>query len=510
MKNALIIIVLLFSLFISSNSFADPLWPIDSENVTICPAEKNIDEPPSFLASNCYQASSWEIDPQNKAIWVKADLLLPDTIEKNSKPYGFYISVKSSSRIYFNQTQLGENGLPSLQAENERAGKMDEMFYIPTKLIKEGKNEVVLFLSSHKGFLNLANPVHFIGVGTYADPSYFTQRNKWRSIIPFGALILGFIYFLVASFNPINRSNNILFLIMTGLAATQLFAEFSRSLFSYSYPIQELRLVSIVILSYCFGTCLLIYVYRHLIKTYNFKYSARWIFAGSFLSLVGVIRIPGFDLKTAVAILIPAFLVTLMLAIQLYKEASKELVGYLIVFVLFCLTIILTFTVFHDILFYYIIGSVLCYLFVQQALAFAKEQQKLRSEQVQLTKLRFKLDQNQQKIKPKKLKLNSAGKVELLDTNLISFCKADGDYVEIHLLDNQKQLYSGSLKSLEKELPSTFLRVHRSYLVNIDFIKTLKTTNNSSSGIGKILLENGSEIPVSRRIMPMVRKVVNS
>ena len=48
-----------------------------------------------------------------------------------------------------------------------------------------------------------------------------------------------------------------------------------------------------------------------------------------------------------------------------------------------------------------------------------------------------------------------------------------GDYVEVHLLDGRKMLHSGSLATLEKELPTTFLRVHRSHIVDLEQITEL-------------------------------------
>jgi len=73
--------------------------------------------------------------------------------------------------------------------------------------------------------------------------------------------------------------------------------------------------------------------------------------------------------------------------------------------------------------------------------------------------------------------------------------------VELHLKEGLMQLYSGTLKGLERNLPKTFLRVHRSYLVNLDLVSSLK----SISGIGTLALHGGDEIPVSRRVMPAVR-----
>jgi DNA-binding LytR/AlgR family response regulator len=84
--------------------------------------------------------------------------------------------------------------------------------------------------------------------------------------------------------------------------------------------------------------------------------------------------------------------------------------------------------------------------------------------------------------------------------------------VDLYLRDNKHILFSGNLKELETQLPSTFLRVHRSYLVNMDYIQSLSNKSSDQqktpAGGGFLLLNGGYEVPVSRRIMPMVRSAI--
>ncbi|WP_368411066.1 LytTR family DNA-binding domain-containing protein [Colwellia sp. 4_MG-2023] len=93
----------------------------------------------------------------------------------------------------------------------------------------------------------------------------------------------------------------------------------------------------------------------------------------------------------------------------------------------------------------------------------------------------------------------------------VVFCKAAGDYVELNLKDHQQRLFTGSLKELESSLPKTFLRVHRSYLVNVEFIRSLNSKSSQqveASGAGFLQLHDSMEVPVSRRIMPTVRNYI--
>lgn len=485
------------------NATAAELVPIDLDNVVVCPVKAVGDSIPKFNESDCETVSIWEVDPQNTALWIKTRVTIPPEMLSDKRPHGIYVFGKTSSQVYFNGEFIGQNGTPSYLAKDEFPGKIDEVFYVPASLIQQGTNQIVLKLSSHHGFLSLGSPITFIGFGTHHDSSHFYQGTLGLSLIPLGALVLGALYFLVASFSPFNRQANVLFLLMSFLAACQLLAEILRKIYSYSYPFHDIRLLLIVSLSVCFGACLLLYITMKLELTRQWL----WTFTGFVITILTVFAIPGFDAKTTLAILVPTSFSTLLIAHQLYKQRSKELIAYLGVFVAFTLIITINLNSFHDLLFYYVITVILCFLFVQQAL-------KLNREQKQISRLLFKLEQNQQHDESRKITISSAGKIELVNSEQIAYCQAAGDYVDLYLGDNSQKLFTGNLKDLEAQLPDTFLRVHRSYLVNMDFIEKLSTKGSkqqrSPAGGGYLLLTGGYEVPVSRRIMPMVRSAILS
>lgn len=62
-------------------------------------------------------------------------------------------------------------------------------------------------------------------------------------------------------------------------------------------------------------------------------------------------------------------------------------------------------------------------------------------------------------------------------TDNLLYIEAFGDYVKIHLVDKVLMVLS-TLKALESRLPSSqFVRVHRSYIVNIKKIKSIDSRN---------------------------------
>lgn len=82
---------------------------------------------------------------------------------------------------------------------------------------------------------------------------------------------------------------------------------------------------------------------------------------------------------------------------------------------------------------------------------------------------------------------------EVINTSDILYCKADDNYTEIYLNNNKKKLVSKTLKYFEDALAnSSFARVHKSYLVNVnEVVKYLKGKG------GSVVLSNGQEIMVS-------------
>lgn len=93
---------------------------------------------------------------------------------------------------------------------------------------------------------------------------------------------------------------------------------------------------------------------------------------------------------------------------------------------------------------------------------------------------------------PEKITIPQQDGFEVIDVNDIQFCKADDNYTEIHFLDSKK-LVSKTLKYFEELLKeSSFARVHKSYLVNVNRVVKYKKGKG-----GSVILSNGKEITVS-------------
>jgi two-component system, LytTR family, response regulator len=85
--------------------------------------------------------------------------------------------------------------------------------------------------------------------------------------------------------------------------------------------------------------------------------------------------------------------------------------------------------------------------------------------------------------------------IEYMDLHDICYLEAEGSYVRIVCKGGKNKVVAKNLKYFESSLESIpkFLRIHRSYLVNMD-----EVVSYSKSDGGSLSLSNGVQIPVSR------------
>lgn len=65
---------------------------------------------------------------------------------------------------------------------------------------------------------------------------------------------------------------------------------------------------------------------------------------------------------------------------------------------------------------------------------------------------------------------------------------------------------SVTLKEMQTRLPNIFIRIHRSYIINIHFVKKISRDITSNF---VVLLKDGTELPVSQSYMNDVRNVLD-
>lgn len=101
--------------------------------------------------------------------------------------------------------------------------------------------------------------------------------------------------------------------------------------------------------------------------------------------------------------------------------------------------------------------------------------------------------------------IKDAQKINIIPVDKIKWFEAQDDYVMIHL-ENARYLKQKTMKYFERHLdPNYFVRIHRSYMISIDFIKHLEQQDKESY---KIILKNQQELPVSKTGLSKLKNIL--
>jgi two-component system, LytTR family, response regulator len=97
----------------------------------------------------------------------------------------------------------------------------------------------------------------------------------------------------------------------------------------------------------------------------------------------------------------------------------------------------------------------------------------------------------------------SRGRILFLSVDDIRWIEAQENYVRI-CTGKDSHLLRETLGSLESRLdPNSFLRVHRSAIVNLHYVKEVK---NESDGDATVVLKSGEKVPMSRSYRAKIQK----
>ena len=104
-----------------------------------------------------------------------------------------------------------------------------------------------------------------------------------------------------------------------------------------------------------------------------------------------------------------------------------------------------------------------------------------------------------------KLVVKDSGKVHFLDLKAVVWIEAFDYYVKIHIADHFYTVRE-SMKKLEQRLPADkFIRIHKSTIINLAFIKTVERMEN---GDYQVILTTSSNHKVSRTYKDSVKELM--
>ncbi|MEO8010372.1 MAG: LytTR family DNA-binding domain-containing protein, partial [Dokdonella sp.] len=109
--------------------------------------------------------------------------------------------------------------------------------------------------------------------------------------------------------------------------------------------------------------------------------------------------------------------------------------------------------------------------------------------------------------RPDRFLVRKLGREFLVAAADIEYLQASGNYVNLHVRGRDYPLRS-TIAGIEPKLdPKRFVRVHRSYIVNIDAITSIEPLD---TGDARLHLANALTIPCSRRYRAQLRELAGA
>jgi len=483
---------------VSVNAQPSGLALFDISNVVTCVADVSDAVPPDFTGDTCKAGDVTDIDPQGTLVWVKTIVRLDEVKGPKGEPLSLYISGKFSSRVYLNGEYVGSNGTPGFDAASEMPGRMDVELFPPQNLFRRGDNEVVFLASSYHGFFDLKQPLHLIGIaptGLYGSDGL---RQFGSAFLTLGLFLVGSIYFGTMAYLSRSRCRFATLSAICFFAAGQLLSETWRGIAPYVYPVHDIRLLAIACFSLAFG----LGVSFHILRSFTAKHIWPKMAMLAIVSSLAAVVTDGFDYKALVGMTLPLLITMIATGFWSYKRRPRAFV-YFLSLLIFVAAIVAYQGLFLDTVFFLLVAFFLLLLFIEQAFTLAEEMHQRRREEVRANKLEQALAEIGERAEASFINIKSAGKMDRIPTSDIVRCQGASGYSEIILKTGRSLIHSATLNEMEEILPATFLRVHRSHLINTMFVKSL---DRDPSGTGILQLSEGPDVPVSRRVMPKVRQ----
>jgi DNA-binding LytR/AlgR family response regulator len=435
--------------------------------------------PAGPVLSDCRPIQDF-VDPQGRELWIRSTIALPS----DTRPRALYVAGVASSEAWLNGRRLGANGRPGATAKAETPGHYQAVLPIREAAWRPGENTLVLHLSSFHGGLRFARPMSAMVVAPYPFP----QRTALLAVtfVAAGALLAAAFGFGVI--HAMRRTGSSLVLAaMAGVAAVQAIVESLRTLFDYPYPLHAWRMSAIWVLAAAFGVLLVSYVAG------RFLPKARRLMIGLALVVVGATALlPGFDIKTVWALILGVALAALPAAagVRGKRPGARLTLAYLALF----LALALGFPEWLADLSYFLLaaGLVLPLLMVE-VVRLGRDD---RGREAALTRAAS---------RPDRLTVASARGVELAPIAEILAVVGADDYVELRMVGGRSLLHAARLDGLTTQLPSSFLRIHRSVIANLDHVQRLERDGDR----WRLHLSEGAPLPVSRSRQPALREALD-
>lgn len=124
-------------------------------------------------------------------------------------------------------------------------------------------------------------------------------------------------------------------------------------------------------------------------------------------------------------------------------------------------------------------------------------------QEIEIRKSLYKFSMRQQKKDSSKLCVRSNGDYHFISLDDILYLKADNNTTDIHLLSGKVISGFKTLKYYECQLPSSFFRIHNSYVVNLDYVTRINVGKSDC-----YLLDHTIKLPFSRTYKEQIDLII--
>lgn len=420
--------------------------------------------------------------------WLRAVFTLPvANATTDSTPLGLYLSGTFSARVLWNDQEVGQKGVPSLSPAEETPGPVDAIIHLPASVLSPGNNVALIELSSHFRQRSLNTILH----GSDALPglrlaSYSAETR--RPISYYAAPLLTLALLLVAVFaiasTPVHARKLALTLVLSLVVASA--AEIFRAFYAYPYSWHMLRLGLLACGLMVFACTLPFYVAKrtHIVPP-AIALPTTLVTGIATTLLIG----PPQDIVHVVLWLtVP---VSAVLTIRSIHNGIKGNSLLLCALIGLMLSLLLNKDLFFD-----------QYLYVA-VLPLLAAVCRPRQAQTHEREVRPEAKSDITPAQPERLIVNTAGRNRVLAVNEIVSIQGAGNYSEIKLASSESVLDDRPLKEWLTLLPASFIRAHRSHLVNLTEVKELRSLGG---GKYELLLNHDQRCPLSRTHVKAVRQ----
>ncbi|GEA09922.1 LytTR family DNA-binding domain-containing protein [Alteromonas sp. KUL49] len=401
-------------------------------------------------------------------------LVTIDQSEKWQRPVGLFIGGPFSADIYWDGEKIGDKGAAGDTREQEEIGLIDVSVFIPIRMLTPGQHEIRLRISTHHLIQPDDSVFHYIWLGPYREGGRRDIRYYFAPLFVLSALI-------VLSFQSFRIGHNAGNPMHIGLGlfgfsiVVMLMAEVSRAIVNYPYHYHELRGIFGWVSNIAAGIAL-IYTSAK-VTTGRLR---KFILITGILIVVAshVLPMSSGDMRLAmdfVLFVLGPAAVFLVLAFRKQVNYFSTLPLFFFACALSCYwSVGLFLDSFIFIAALILIGGAWVWVYVE-----------VKADGPEITRPE----------ETKHFVIRTASGETSISVDQCFALKGEGNYTAVLLANGESLLHQDGLGAIMDSQPIGFVRVHKSYAVNLGAVVKLKSATGSKYWLE---MQNGETIPVSR------------